>query len=234
MAQTTTLLQLITRAQQRFDVGQGTYIDNSAGGEWTSLINEALAALHNELMISGEGYTQTETSLSIVQGQVKYALPGDIFKLIGVFLVSSGNYIPMSRFMTKEYQGGSATVPPTPWNAPLRYDIRGTNLWLDPTPNTSTTTSTIAVWYAPQFIPLAANSDTLPAWLPLGWEEFLVNYAVTRARYKEQTVTAADMNLVLDQMRARLTTESINRDMMNSKRVVDRQSREWSGSGWPY
>lgn len=233
----TDLNTLIGRCSRRFDDTAESFID--ATTEWPELINEAVAALHNELVSAGEGYLQAETTLSIVSGQVKYALPADLFKIVGVFLVDSGNYIPMQRFMTKEYRGGSAALPPSPWSPAMRYDVRGAsgavNLWLDPVP-TGTTASTIVVWYVPTFTSLVSTSDTLPAWLPPGWEEFIVNYAVTRARIKEQSASGEDLNILLEQMKERIQRESINRDLMNQKRVVDVDARRgaWDGYGWPF
>jgi hypothetical protein len=227
----TTLLTLIGRCSRRFDDTSESFID--ATTEWPELINEALAALHNELVSAGEGYLQTETTLTLVDGQVKYDLPADFFKLVGAFLVSSGDYIPLQRFMTKTFRGGSSSVPAGPWTPTLRYDVRGSTtgpkVWFDPTPN-GDAPNTIAVWYIPTFVALASTSDTLPAWLPAGWEEFIVNYAVTRARIKEQSASSEDLNVLLGQMQERITREAVNRDLMNPQRVVSVGDFD----GWPY
>lgn len=227
----TALSTLVERCSWRFDDTSHGFID--AGAEWPALINEALAALHNELVSAGEGYLQTETTLTLVDGQVQYTLPADFFKLVGAFLVDSGEYVPLQRFMTKTFRGGVAGQPSSVWGPALRYDVRGSStgpkMWFDPTPDGSSP-DTIAVWYVPTFVPLVLFTDELPAWLPPGWEEFIVNYAVTRARVKEQSASAEDVQMLLEAMQERVRKEAVNRDLMNPQRVVSVGDFD----GWPY
>jgi hypothetical protein len=205
VAQNTTLQELIDRCRRRFDEGNSDYIDSTTG--WPELINEAWAALWNELVALDDSYLQAERTLVFPAGTSKVLLPPDFYKLTQVFETTNGVYTPMRRLMPREYGTGS-----------IKYDLRGNYLRLSPAPSVSTT---LEIWYVPGVTKLTQPGETLPQWLPAGWDEFIVNYAVVRARFKEQSASAEDVNILLNMLRQRLQNEAVTRDLANPQRVMD-------------
>lgn len=215
----TTLLDLRTRFYNRFDEGQQNYISVD---EANSLINEGAAHLHNWIVNSAEFYIWKEYLVTLVAGQMDYDLPADFLKSLKVFSLSASGspstYTPMYRIMPEEFRGFQPTAYSDLCGGTYSYMIMGNKLRLIPVP--STPGVGVAMWYAPSFAPMVADTDTTDVSVAPGWDEFVVNQAVIAARIKEESDTS-QLERRQAQIVSMIEQSMVNRDMGRHQHVVD-------------
>jgi hypothetical protein len=215
---TITLLNLRTRARDRANMENSTFVSDSI---FNTYINYAASHLR-DIMASkvGEDYFATSVSHVLTSGQETVTLPTDFHKLLWVEeLVDGDQYVKMHRFEVSEQPAASSSLI-RPWQN-LKYRLRANNLWLAPA--SASGGKNIRIWYVPVSTALSLDGDTLEGFN--GWDEFIVLIAARKAMVKEeQDVTEIDREVMV--FMERLETMVPNRDQAQPMRVQDTQ-RAW-------
>lgn len=214
---TITLLNLRTRARDRANMENSTFVSDSI---FNSYINYAVSELRDIIASKvGEDYFASSQSTLLTSGQETVALPADFYKLLWVEILISGvSYAQLKRFEVNEQLSG---VNP---GADLKYRLRADNIWL--MPPSATSGKTIRLWYAPLPTALSADGDTLKGYN--GWDEYVVLLAARKALVKEeQDVSDIDRELIV--FKQRLESMAPNRDQSQPMRIRD---NELSTSEW--
>jgi len=163
MANTTTLLQLRTRALDYADMtGSGFPVTAHV----TDYVNDALAELHDVLVNTYDDYFLKTDSITIVAGTETYALPTDFYKARKLWFLSGNRRFPIPSFSLDEVSG-CRTSPLSGGSAEL--------------------------WYVPQMTKLSADGDVVDSVLPYGWEDFAALHAAHRLLIREESVEHAQL-----------------------------------------
>lgn len=197
---TVTLAQLKTRARERADMENSGFISDS---ELVSYINASVAELY-DLLVSkyGEDYfVASPYSITTTNNQDTYALPSNLYKLLGVDLQldTSGNWVSLKRFEFAE-----RNIPQI-WDVKfvdfIRYRLFGSNIKFSPVPQSA---QSLRLWYIPLPTALANDSDTLDGFN--GYEEYVVIDTAIKMLNKEESDSTllmaekAAMKLRIEQM----------------------------------
>lgn len=160
-----TLLQLRTRVRQRTDNEHtGDFVTND---ELNQLINTKVLELYELLVIHGLHRAESTTTInpaSVVPANTSYALPVDMFAVLGVYgqlsTADPGRWLTRHdhRVMVNGYFPGDADT----------YRVVGSNIELNPPP----TTGVYTVRYVPVPPQLVDDADEFDGML--GWEEYIV------------------------------------------------------------
>lgn len=208
-----TLASLRTAFYNRFDEGQQNYIGVD---EANSLINEGASHLYNWLVSTSEDYVWKEAIGTVSPSQTDFELPDDFFKILKVFRLANGFYIPVKKLMMGEWRGVRGTQG---------YMLVGNYLRLS-SPIMSPM-GQIAVWYVPTYTDLVKDTDTFPFQYVPSYSEFIINQAVIGARIKEESDTTP-LERRQAQIIAMIETDMQNRDMGRHQHVVDNdRSGSW-------
>ena len=201
-----TLASLRTAFYRRFDEGSQNYIDTD---EANALINEGAQHLYNWLISTGENYVWREYQGQLSPSVTDFLLPNDFFKALNVFVVSQGQYRPIPRLMLSEWAGSFG-----------RFGYMIIDNYIRFSQPVSSPSTTISLWYVPQYQDLINDTDTFNFQYIPGHVEFIVNQAVIAARLKEESDTSA-----LERRQAQIIqlieTDMANRDMGKHQHVVD-------------
>lgn len=91
MARSVTLQSISDRARIHADMRETSFIDAT---DMLALINEVYPELYDELVATYENYYTSTATITLAPGTSSYALPTDMYKILGVdFQVSAGSYI---------------------------------------------------------------------------------------------------------------------------------------------
>jgi hypothetical protein len=214
----TTFGAIITKAQQRADMVNSSFISDS---EWEGMANATLQHLYEKLIEAyGADYLVQQSSDFTTDGVTDtLTLPTDFFKLLGVDIkVNAGQnaWRSVYRFNFADRNQysihGVVTVLGGSWT---RYRLRGTKLWLTPLPAAG---QTLRFWYAPLFTPLTLDADSFDG--INGWEEWAVNDIAMKALAKEESDLSGVMALQQVQ-NDRLQSIIDNRDAGEPATVTD-------------
>lgn len=232
MASTLTLLQLRTRARERSDQVNSTFISDA---ELTGYVNQSAYALYDLLCQKyGDAYfVKTPPATITTDGTNEtFALPTDLYKLLGVDLQTNGapnGWLTLRPFnMAERNRNWRPNAAPIVGFTSLRYRLHGSNLWLTPLPSSG---QTIRVWYVPRMTELSADGDTLDG--ISGWTEYVIVDAAIKCLEKEESDTSALM-AERDRIVARIEAAASNRDEGAPATVSDVNGPDSaSGYGWP-
>lgn len=232
----TTLGDLIRRCRARFDAGQSQYITDD---EWTALINEAAAHLHNWLITTNEGYVWKTWNVVLANNQRDYNLPADFHKDLQVYMTSYNPglpasvaaYRPLRRLMPEEYRGGSSAYIRGPFPTVAGYTLMGNIIRISPVPNNPPSNIGIEVQYAPTYTAMVNTLDSPDMAVAPGWDEFVVNQVVINARLKEESdVTQLQQQQAI--IKQQIESDMMSRDLGRAEHVVD--ADRGYGFGFPY
>lgn len=182
-----TLAQLKTRARQRADMENTGFIQDS---ELVNYINASIAELY-DLLVSkyGEDYfVASPYTITTTTNQDTYALPVDMYKLLGVDLQldTSNNWVSLKRFEFAE-----RNIPQI-WDIKfvdfIRYRLFGSNLKLSPVPQSL---QTLRLWYIPLPTALSNDTDVLNGFN--GYEEYVIIDVAIKMLNKEESDPSALM-----------------------------------------
>jgi len=172
---TFTVDQLIARAQQRCDMENQTFVNDTSGSsEWQFYLSSAYSELHAEIVKSGMRHFET-THRFTTDGTDSYALPGDFLAVVGVDHVwdtVNGRRRQLDRLMAQErnsYRGRTGA------SDAVGYAIVGsgaTPLELHPKPPTGQTYELVYIPHAEDLT--TASGDTLVDVVAPAGEEFLL------------------------------------------------------------
>lgn len=219
MANTATLAELRTRAQQHADMENTQFVQDS---EWTNLLNLGGSELWDLMVSTNEDWCVSTTSLGpgtgtpFVAGQTLYTLPTDVLALLQVDnVISTNQRYPMDRIPHGERSHGWAG----PWCDGYRQF--GSSIEFLPA---APPQGTVEVRYVPQWVKLAANGDVVPALIPVGWEEYIPLWAAVRAMSKQRVDASTPAQLLAD-LRDRIEKAGADRDRNAPARVADVSGR---------
>jgi hypothetical protein len=210
---TVTLAQLRTRAKQRANMENSTFLTSA---EWNENINYAISELRDIIASKvGDDYFATSENYSLVTGTESYALPATFYKACWVELLGDdGYYHKLNRYeISEQNMGGNPIIAFTP---DIRYRIIGSNLHF--TPSRVIGGRTARLWYVPLITELSADGDTLNGYN--GWDEYPVLKAAIMALEKEESDTSS-LSLRLEQLRLRIEAMAENRDQGQPMRIQD-------------
>lgn len=232
MATTKTLLQLRTEARQEADQVNSTFVSDA---ELTTWVNSAAFELYDILISKyGDAYYVKAPPYSFTTDGTNetFALPTDLYKLLGVDLQTNGapnGWLTLRPFqMAERNRNWRPNAAPIVGFTSLRYRLHGSNLWLTPLPASG---QTLRVWYVPRLTPLSADGDTFDG--ISGWEEYIVVEAAIRCLVKEESDPSA-MFARKAALLKRIEEMASNRDEGAPPVVSDVNGPDSaSGYGWP-
>ena len=157
MAASATLSDLKTRARQRADMVNSTFI---ADAELLNYINASYAELYDIMVQTYEDYYTTSTTFTLTSSDSGvYSLPADFYKLRGVEYQLSGEFVTLypydwntrnlrQRSLRRLYVG----------DLQMTYRIVGSDLRMEPRDNAN---GDFQLWYVPSYTPLSSDSDVV-------------------------------------------------------------------------
>ena len=222
MARTFTLLQLRTRARERSDMVNSSFVTDS---ELNGYLSASYAELYDLLVQSGLVYYTPTTQTITANGNESYALPADYYGTIRVDRQIGGDYFPLSEYMITErhkYENlsGEADV----------YSPQGANLSLLPAPSGGTYRHI----YIPAPVDLGDSSSVTDSTTidgVSGWEEYIIADAARKMLQKEESSTVA-IERDLTRLRARIEEAAQNRAWATPRRVSDVTDKAVSRTDW--
>jgi hypothetical protein len=183
-----TLLQLRTAARQRADQVNSTFISDA---ELTSYVNQSAYELYDVLIQKyGDAYWAASTTLTTDGVNTTFALPADLYKLLGVDLQTSGS--PNGWLTLRPFQMAERNRNWLPQSSAvlgftsLRYRLLGDKIWFTPLPAGG---QTVQVWYVPRMNELVADADVLDG--ISGWTEYVIVDAAIKCMVKEESDPSA-------------------------------------------
>lgn len=210
-----TLSELRTQCRQRADMESSDFVSDS---ELTSYINASIAELHDLMVQSyGADYFVSTHTFTTVPNTDSYALPADMYKLMGVDIQISGNdYASLHMFNFNERNRYKGSTVRSILGAPdLRYRVVGSNILFSPAPDSA---KIVKLWYVPVATKLAADSDVYND-LNQYAEYVVVDVAMKMMQKEESDVTVLMAEKQL--LTKRFTEASQNRDAGESESVSD-------------
>lgn len=209
-----TLAQLRTRARQRADMENSTFVSDS---ELNFYINSSIAELHDLLVSAyGSDYFLSTHSFSTVASTADYALPADFYKLAGIDAQYNGSdWVALRPFNFNERNRNQDLSVGTISGPDFRYRIMGSNIKLAPVPNA---VHTIKVWYTPKATELSLDADTLNDLNQFA--EYVIVDAAIKCLQKEES----DVSVLMAQkaeLRRRIEIMAQNRDASEPESVSD-------------
>ena len=173
-----TLAQIRTRALQRADMAYDSTVPETSkfatNVEVDGLINAAYKELYGHLVRNGMHMAESDYTVA-TDGSATYALPADLWAVLGVHRVQDGRYIRLERHSVRHR-------PSSTWTGPAyTYRVIGVSLELSPRP----TSGDYVLRYVPVPAELVAEGDILDG--VLGWEEYVVVDVAIKLRLKEES-----------------------------------------------
>lgn len=192
-------------------------------------IDQSLSRIHDKMVLASEEYAVTKTNLTLVSGQEEYGiadgLPSDMLKLRKVFLLSGGNRYRLKRFMMGEWDGlQDENADASPGSVNMRYRIIGDHsIWFAPKP---TGGQAVELWYVPQYASMKNDTDTVPSYLPNGWEDYVTYFVASVLLDKAKSFEhAARYQGRAQEALARIVESIAERDDAESQRIQDVSGR---------
>lgn len=175
--------------------------------EVNALINTGYKELYGLLMLYGM-HRSEEIETITATGATTYALPTDMFGILGVWRVENG-------VRTRLPRHDHRLRPNTNINGPANtYRVIGSSLELNPLPSSGT--------YEVQYVPVPGelddDADTLDG--VLGWEEYVVLWVAIQLRDKEETDTKP-LEAKLDKLTVRIQNEAQAAEFTEGQCIAD-------------
>jgi hypothetical protein len=218
MARTFTLLQLRTKARERSDMVNSSFVTDS---ELNGYISASYAELYDILVQSGLVYYTPTTQTITGTGSETYPLAADYYGTVRVDRVSGSNYCPLTEYMITE----RASYENSGTGEARAYSPQGSNMSLLPAP----TSGSYRHIYIPAPADLTADVTTVDG--VSGWEEFIVVDAARKMLQKEESSTVG-IERDLARLKARIEEMSQNRAWATPRRVTDVRGDVNDPSGW--
>lgn len=170
-------------------------------------------------------YRFTQTDLTTTAAQAYVAAPADFKDLIKIGWVNGSDPIRLDK-MGIENEWVPTTSGSWHWGTVVpRYDVRGQNIWLAPTP---TTVETLRLQYVP-VLPTIEDSTPTPLDAFNGWEDWVINDVAAKLLAEEETDNTM-VSQLRDRAGARIKEEASTRDLGNAPTVQRvRYRRAWRG-----
>lgn len=193
-AQPILVSELVLRTKQRADIEKSGSAGVVSDTEILRLLNLYGNQLKMEIDKTYEYYTATYFNIVTQAGVLRYSLPHDFYKLIGIGLVDVIGPSPNTWTPLQHWDFANQNIPGTGFitftngmYTRMTYRIAGVgpngpNIEFRPVKSNQT----LGIWYTPQFVPFKTVADPVPAWMMPGWEEYLIVGAAMMITAKEQ------------------------------------------------
>lgn len=232
MATTMTLSELMVATRQRADMlpsGYTASLTNTdlfvTDPELISYINQSYFELYDLLITVYEDYyVQTPYEFQ-TDGNQRYNLPSDFYKLLGVDLAlaaspSNPAWVTLKKF---DFISRNRYVYPQLTSTylgvfNLRYRLVGGQIMFIPTPSSG---QYIRLWYIPTLTTLAALSDTVQG--VSGWTEYIICDAAIKCAQKEESDVSV-LELQKAGLVKRIEESAMNRDAGQPDTISDVRS----------
>lgn len=217
------LASLVTRVSANVDrsFSTTTFVTTAQVQQW---LNDGLARIHYRIADSGEDYlTKAASSVPFVAGTSAYSLPTDFYKAKGVdFIGTDGLRYSLRRFMAAE-RNRRQGAPSTGYD--YEYRIMASTINFIPTPGSGS----YVLNYLPVYTVLA-SADLWSTAIPIGMEDYAVQYASGQVKAKEESDASywmAKAGEIWEQLSRWLEP----RDQVEPLRVTD-MHRRWDYNVW--
>lgn len=210
-----TLLELRTQARDRADMKNSQFVSDS---ELNSYINASIAELHDVLVQSyGSDYFVNSYNFTTVAGTDRYALPVDLYKIMGVDAnLNGGEYVALKKFNFNERTRFTTHSVWSIMGVPeIRYRLVGSNIVFSPIPDSAVP---IKLWYVPVATKLTLNTDSFNDLNQ--YAEYVIVDAAMKMMQKEES----DVSVLMAQkqlLTKRIEEASQNRDAGEPESVSD-------------
>lgn len=234
MSRPVTLASLVRRSLERADLPLTTErVDQSAGGEVETLVQEAAAELYEHVVQSfGAEYFYTESTIAVTSG-VRYSdLPDNHYKTIHVWWIGMRTVGPDAPMLLdvfpEEEDFKNWTNPRWTEGDPPRYRERGQLLFYDIVPDQN---YELLMQYVPV---MPAIEDLVPPLTPVpfegihGWEQWIITY-VAKCLLEKDRVDASHLTQELSRLTARIEKFAPRRNIHKKQRVRRTNGRKWRG-----
>jgi hypothetical protein len=206
-----TLAQLKTRAKQRADMENSSFIADS---ELTAYINASYQELYDVLISTSRDNYITSASATITTGQT-VSLPADFYLLVGLDKYNSaGEYYTINKFNFSDRNQILLDE--------IRYRVNGGGIRIEPEQNAA---GVYKIWYIPLCTPLSLSTDAVVG--VNGFEEYIVVDTAIKMLTKEESSTAA-LSKAKDELLKRIKSMNITRDV-EPDTISDVSLREING-----
>jgi hypothetical protein len=223
MANTTTRLELRTRAKLRADMENTAFVSDS---EWNHYINQGNSELYDLIVTVYEDYfvtkapTFTDDRADGIYTVSDVITANNVYKILGVDMGVNGSTVRLKKFSFAERNMYDSNIATLYGFENHRWHYQGATIRIIPA---NASNNVITVWYIPE-TPLLENDTgvggTVEAVYNRGWEEYIVIYAARKALLKEESNTnKLDDELLM--LGATIQAFAANREAGESSRIVD-------------
>lgn len=169
-------------------------------------INQGIKEFWNLLILANQDEYLDSTDISVVAGTYEYALPATYLKCIAVDKdKGGGRWVAVKRFNHADRNQTLET----------KYRIMGANLRISGPKNWS---GTLRLWFIPTATKLVADLDTFDG--INGHEEYVINFAIIKARAKDDVDLSAQLALKKD-LEQKIEESNSDRDVGEPDQVRD-------------
>jgi len=216
-----TLAQLRTRLRQRVDMVNSQFVTDA---ECNQLLNTAGARLHDLLITADPERYMTTAPITLVNGTESYSLPTDFHTMLQLFATTGSGAtlqrVPLRKFNLKELSSQPSPYSLGTYAAPVVwYRLEGNKVYIWPVA-ASVTGWALELWYAPQYVDMVADGDTVDYGVVSGWDEYIIDDAAINIRLKEESDVSGLMAR-LQEFEVRVVTTAKYRDSAEPSRVVN-------------
>lgn len=217
-----TLAYLRSRVRKAADMVNSKFVSDAEINEY---INESAAELYDLLVAANVDYYNTTLAFSISSGST-YALPVDFYKLRGLDINSSGEYIPVYNYNYLE-RNLLQNITIGTYYSNVQYAIVGNNIEFLPAANAI---GSYRLRYVPYFVEMDDDADTFDG--KNGFEKYIIVDAAIECKDKEESDTSR-LQSAKNALLQRIQAMALNRDYGAADKVVDaRSSQAWSRNGF--
>jgi hypothetical protein len=209
-----TLLELKTRARERADMTNSTFIEEE---ELTGYINSSIAELYDLLVAAyGSEYFLESYDFATVNNQADYALPANFYKMKGVDTqLNSDTWFSVRPFNFNERNRNQDIVWGLIGGPSIRYRILGSNIRFSPLPSGP---FNVRLWYVPLSTKLVADSDIFDDLNQ--FSEYVITDAAIKMMQKEESDVSVLVSQKMD-LRKRIENMSADRDAGQPESISD-------------
>ncbi len=217
--------QIRLMSQQRADRVNSNFVTLP---EWNTYITQSYFELYDLLVDVYEDYYVQEPLIFATNGESRYDLPDDFYKLLGVDCGQGSNsnaWVTLKKF---EFISRNRYIFPNITSTflgvfNLQYRLVGNQLMFIPTPASG---QYIRVWYIPKLTQPLQDTDILKG--ISGWTEYVITDAAIKALQKEEsdvTILAAQKQMLIK----RIEESAMNRDAGQPDTISS--TRNWGARG---
>ncbi len=151
-----------------------------------SWVNAELAALWDQMVLSGEDYAVKKEVLHLQPNIEEYPLPKDFYKFRKVFPLENGERgLALKKFNINQLGRDVSTAYIQAIRIhETKYRVSGNRIMFHPRPSSA---AQVELWYYPMFSPLEQDQEEINQVFPFGWEDYVTEGVAARMLEKEES-----------------------------------------------